>query len=104
MPHGDPSPTANRTRGQSGWSRDGEAVPPVRRHRGEDAGWRTKSCRNCGLLCSHPFGNARICDAQPDEAKDALDIYFCVRNYPGGIDQLATDCQDVLGQASGQEG
>src|ERR1700679_4218813 len=36
--------------------------------------------------------------------KDAYDIYFCVRNYPGGIGQLATDCQDVPGQASGQEG
>jgi hypothetical protein len=36
--------------------------------------------------------------------KDAYDVYFCVRNYPGGIEALAADCQDVLGQASGQEG
>lgn len=36
--------------------------------------------------------------------KDAYDIYFCVRNYHGGIESLAADCQDVLGQASGREG
>jgi hypothetical protein len=36
--------------------------------------------------------------------KDAYDIHFCVRNYPGGIEALAADCRDVLGQASGREG
>ena len=36
--------------------------------------------------------------------KDAYDIYFCVRNYPDGIEALAADCQAVLGQASGRDG
>ncbi len=36
--------------------------------------------------------------------KDAYDIYFCVRNYPGGIETLAADCQEVLAQLSGRQG
>jgi len=36
--------------------------------------------------------------------KDAYDIYFCIRNYPGGIESLVADCQDVLNQTSGREG
>lgn len=36
--------------------------------------------------------------------KDAYDIYYCVRNYPGGIDALAMDCRPVLGQRSGEAG
>jgi hypothetical protein len=36
--------------------------------------------------------------------KDAYDIYYCVRNYPGGPGALAADCKDVLALASGAEG
>lgn len=36
--------------------------------------------------------------------KDAYDIYFCVRNYPDGIEALANACQEVLHQPSGREG
>jgi len=28
--------------------------------------------------------------------KDAYDIYYCVRNYPGGLDVLADDCRPLL--------
>ncbi len=36
--------------------------------------------------------------------KDAYDIYYCIRNYPGGIDALADDCRSVLEQKSGNAG
>lgn len=36
--------------------------------------------------------------------KDAYDIYYCVRNYPGGPQALAQDCQLILALASGKEG
>nr|WP_255692499.1 nucleotidyl transferase AbiEii/AbiGii toxin family protein [Luteimonas sp. XNQY3] len=36
--------------------------------------------------------------------KDAYDIYYCVRNYPGGIDALAQACRSVLEQKSGDAG
>ena len=36
--------------------------------------------------------------------KDAYDIYYCIRNYPGGIDELATDCRPILELPSGAEG
>lgn len=36
--------------------------------------------------------------------KDAYDIYYCVRNYPGGPDALAEECRPVLEIASGQAG
>lgn len=36
--------------------------------------------------------------------KDAYDIYYCVRNYPGGADALAEVCRPVLEQPSGQQG
>lgn len=36
--------------------------------------------------------------------KDAYDVYYCVRNYPGGIEQLARDCRPVLERPSGKEG
>jgi hypothetical protein len=36
--------------------------------------------------------------------KDAYDIYFCVRNYPGGVEVLAVDCQEVAKHDSGREG
>ena len=36
--------------------------------------------------------------------KDAYDIYYCVRNYPGGARALADACRLVLEQKSGQAG
>lgn len=36
--------------------------------------------------------------------KDAYDIYYCVRNYPNGIDALAADCKALLARLSGAEG
>ncbi len=36
--------------------------------------------------------------------KDAYDIYYCVRNYPSGIDALAADCGALLALPSGAEG
>lgn len=36
--------------------------------------------------------------------KDAYDIYYCVRNYPGGIKALAEACRTVLEQKSGVTG
>ncbi len=36
--------------------------------------------------------------------KDAYDLYFCVRNYPGGPEALAEDCRPLLARASGREG
>ena len=28
--------------------------------------------------------------------KDAYDVYYCIRNYPGGIEALAAACQPLL--------
>ena len=36
--------------------------------------------------------------------KDAYDIYYCVRNYPGGPEVLAEACRPLLGYASGMRG
>ena len=36
--------------------------------------------------------------------KDAYDIYYCVRNYPGGIEALAKECLPLLAHASGERG
>lgn len=36
--------------------------------------------------------------------KDAYDIYFCVRNYPGGIDALAQACRPLLDHKGGLAG
>ena len=36
--------------------------------------------------------------------KDAYDIYFCIRNYPGGPEVLAEECRVILAQASGEVG
>ena len=36
--------------------------------------------------------------------KDAYDIYYCVRNYPGGPEALAEACRPLLGHASGAAG
>lgn len=36
--------------------------------------------------------------------KDAYDIYYCVRNYRGGIDALAADCRPLLDHPSAING
>ncbi|MDR6759738.1 hypothetical protein J2Y48_005056 [Mycoplana sp. BE70] len=36
--------------------------------------------------------------------KDAYDIYYCIRNYPDGIEALAKACKPLLEHASGAEG
>lgn len=36
--------------------------------------------------------------------KDAYDIYYCTRNYPGGIEALAKDCLPLLAHRSGERG
>lgn len=36
--------------------------------------------------------------------KDAYDVYYSVRNYPGGIDALADDCRPLLDHQSGRDG
>ena len=36
--------------------------------------------------------------------KDAYDIYYCVRNYPGGIDALAADCRPLLALKEATDG
>ncbi len=36
--------------------------------------------------------------------KDAYDIYYCIRNYPGGPDALAEACRPLLEAAAGVAG
>ncbi|MCP1972101.1 MULTISPECIES: hypothetical protein [Bradyrhizobium] len=36
--------------------------------------------------------------------KDAYDIYYCIRNYPGGLQALAADCKPLLELAEGKQG
>jgi hypothetical protein len=36
--------------------------------------------------------------------KDSYDIYYCIRNYPGGPDALAKDCRPILEHARGAKG
>lgn len=36
--------------------------------------------------------------------KDAYDIYYCIRNYPGGHEALAEDCRPLLARANAKEG
>jgi hypothetical protein len=36
--------------------------------------------------------------------KDAYDIYYCVRNYPGGATALAEDCKELLEYPSARAG
>jgi len=36
--------------------------------------------------------------------KDAYDIYYCIRNYPGGPDALAETCRPLLEHSSGARG
>ena len=41
---------------------------------------------------------------QRDKKKDAYDIYFCIRNYPGGIDALVAECAKLLDEPVAREG
>lgn len=36
--------------------------------------------------------------------KDAYDVYYCIRNYPGGIAALATDCHPLLKHQNAVDG
>lgn len=36
--------------------------------------------------------------------KDAYDIYYCIRNYPGGPEALAVECKPLLDHANGVAG
>jgi hypothetical protein len=36
--------------------------------------------------------------------KDAYDIYYCIRSYPGGPQALAADCKPLLESADGRQG
>ncbi|WP_397458286.1 hypothetical protein AB3464_25970 [Pseudomonas asplenii] len=36
--------------------------------------------------------------------KDAYDIYYCIRNYPEGVEALALECRPLLDTASGLAG
>lgn len=36
--------------------------------------------------------------------KDAYDVYYCIRNYPDGIEALAEACRPVLATDSGSQG
>jgi Nucleotidyl transferase AbiEii toxin, Type IV TA system len=36
--------------------------------------------------------------------KDAYDIYYCIRNYPGGTEVLAEECKAILTRTSGEAG
>jgi hypothetical protein len=38
------------------------------------------------------------------KTKDAYDIYYCIRNYPGGIKALAQDCEPLLKRKNALEG
>jgi hypothetical protein len=42
--------------------------------------------------------------ANRQKTKDAYDIYYCIRNYPGGAAALAGDCRPLLDQANALEG
>lgn len=39
-----------------------------------------------------------------DKKKDAYDIYYSVRNYPGGPERLADDCRALLGNEIARKG
>ncbi len=36
--------------------------------------------------------------------KDSYDIYYCIRNYPGGAEALAKDCKPLLAQPEAKQG
>jgi hypothetical protein len=61
------------------------------------------------MECHNPSGaQHRACTGfalqKRYKQKDAYDIYYCIRNYPGGIEELAMDCRPILESASGAEG
>ena len=39
-----------------------------------------------------------------DKPKDAYDIYYCVRNFPGGPGALADACRPLLGEPVARDG
>lgn len=39
-----------------------------------------------------------------DKPKDAYDVYYCIRNFPEGIDALADQCRPLLEEKSGLKG
>lgn len=39
-----------------------------------------------------------------NKRKDAYDIYYCVKNYPGGFEALAEDCRPLLEVEGGTQG
>ncbi len=39
-----------------------------------------------------------------NKQKDAYDVYYCIRNYPGGAEALAEACLPLLGHESAREG
>ena len=41
---------------------------------------------------------------QRHKQKDAYDIYYCVRNYPGGPEALATNCKPIMELPGGKQG
>jgi Nucleotidyl transferase AbiEii toxin, Type IV TA system len=42
--------------------------------------------------------------AQRKKEKDAYDIYYCIRNYPGGHKALAADCKPLLERENAKKG
>lgn len=38
------------------------------------------------------------------KSKDAYDIYFCIRNYEGGVSALAAACQPLISHQTAHEG
>jgi len=39
-----------------------------------------------------------------NKPKDAYDIYYSIRNFPGGIDALVEACKPLLGEQSATDG
>jgi hypothetical protein len=42
--------------------------------------------------------------AKREKRKDAYDIYYCVLNYPSGLQGLADDCRPLLAHENGERG
>ena len=42
--------------------------------------------------------------AARDKQKDAYDIWFCIKNYEGGIETLAEDCRPMLDESEALQG
>jgi hypothetical protein len=39
-----------------------------------------------------------------DKPKDAYDVYYCIRNFPDGVEALANQCRPLLAEKSGLKG